>query len=102
MKILNILLTFPSHGDVGLGEAFKEGMYKLGVVAPTYNPNTWEIEAGRSSVQGQPPLHSEFKSSLGHVRPCLKNQLTKERKKEKVREKEKSHRKGTSNTSINI
>jgi hypothetical protein len=29
------------------------------MVLHTYNPSTWEAEAGRLRVQGQPGLHSE-------------------------------------------
>jgi hypothetical protein len=36
---------------------------QLGVVAHAFNPNTWEAEAGRSGVQGQPGLQSEFQDS---------------------------------------
>jgi hypothetical protein len=31
-----------------------------GVVTHTYNPHTWEAEAGGSEVQSQPGLHSEI------------------------------------------
>ena len=34
----------------------------------TFNPSTWEAEAGRSLwVQGQPGLQSEFQYSWGHT-----------------------------------
>jgi hypothetical protein len=32
---------------------------ELGKVVQAYNPSTWEAEAERSRVQGQPELHSE-------------------------------------------
>lgn len=31
------------------------------------NPSTWEVEIGRSTVQGDPPLHSESEASLGYM-----------------------------------
>lgn len=36
------------------------------------NPSTWEVKTGRWEVQGHPKLCSEFESSLGHMRHCLK------------------------------
>jgi hypothetical protein len=41
-------------------------------VGHALNPSTLEVEA-RSGVQGQTQLHSEFESSLGYRRPCLKS-----------------------------
>lgn len=82
MKTVDILLTFTPHREVGLGEAFKEETCKLGMVAPTYTPSTWESEAGGSVVQGRPLISGEFESSLGHVRPWLKNQLTRKKERE--------------------
>lgn len=35
------------------------------------DPNTQGMEAGRSGVSGHPRLHSEFKATLGSVRPRL-------------------------------
>lgn len=32
-----------------------------------------EVETGKSEVQGNPELHSEFESRLGYMKPCLKN-----------------------------
>lgn len=34
------------------------------IVAQVCNPSTWEVEAGRSGVQGYLQLHREFKASL--------------------------------------
>lgn len=42
------------------------------MVTPACYPSPWEAEAGRSAVQGQPPIHSAFKATLGYVRHCLK------------------------------
>lgn len=39
------------------------------VVTHTCNPSIWEVEAGRSGVQGQPQLHREFKTYLGYRKP---------------------------------
>lgn len=36
-----------------------------------YKPSTFEVEAGRSTVQCQPLSYSKFKASLGFMRPCL-------------------------------
>jgi hypothetical protein len=35
----------------------------------TCYPNTGEVEAERSGVQGYPLLHREFEGSLGYIRP---------------------------------
>lgn len=43
-----------------------------GMVTHTCNLRTWEVEIGRSWVQSCPQLHSEFKASLGYLKPCLK------------------------------
>lgn len=42
---------------------------KTGMVAPAYNPRTWEVHTGGSEVQGHPHLHREFEARLGCVRP---------------------------------
>jgi hypothetical protein len=47
----------------------------------TCNPSTQKAEAGGSLVWGQPGLQSELEASLGcMVRPCLKNNKTKQNK----------------------
>lgn len=38
------------------------------VLSTTCNPHIWEVEAGRSDVQGPPLLHSVYEISLGYVR----------------------------------
>jgi hypothetical protein len=44
---------------------------KLGVVKYTYNPTTWEAEAGGWRVLCYSELHTKFNVSLGNkVRPC--------------------------------
>lgn len=45
---------------------------KLGIVAHTRNPNTQEVEAGTSQVQGHPWPNSEFKANLSYMRHYLK------------------------------
>jgi hypothetical protein len=46
------------------------------VVAHTFNPSTWEAEAGK--FPGQPGLQSEFQDSQGYTeKPCLKKPKTK-------------------------
>lgn len=47
------------------------------MVVHACNPCTQEAEAGGQAVQGHNWLHSKFKTSLGYVRPCLKQQLQK-------------------------
>jgi hypothetical protein len=43
------------------------------MVICTYTPHTWEVEAGRSQVQDQPGLHSEFQANLSYIaNPVLK------------------------------
>jgi hypothetical protein len=42
-----------------MNTAFKNRKMKLGVVAHTCNLSTWEAEAGRSPVGGQPGVHSQ-------------------------------------------
>ena len=45
---------------------------KPGTVIHACNPNTAEVEAGESEVQGgYTSLHSELKASLGYMRLCL-------------------------------
>jgi hypothetical protein len=51
---------------------FIPALYKLLVVACTYNPSIPEIEAGRSEVRGCIWLHSDFDAILDYVRLCLK------------------------------
>ena len=53
---------------------------KLVVVAHTFNPSSWEAEAGGSlSVRGQSGLQSEFKDSQCYYteKPISKNQKKK-------------------------
>lgn len=50
-------------------------IFKPGVTSYTYNPSTWEMEAGRSEVQGQ--LHIESESSLSYVGPYLNDKTSK-------------------------
>jgi hypothetical protein len=34
----------------------------------TYNLRIWEIKSARSEVQGHPPPHAKYETSLGYVR----------------------------------
>jgi hypothetical protein len=53
-------------------------------VAHTFNPSTWEAEAGDFWVLGQPGLQSEFQDNQGYTeKPCL------EKKKQKIEKKKK-------------
>jgi hypothetical protein len=41
---------------------------KLGIVAHTFNPSTWKVEAGElPGVWGQPVLHNEFQNSQSYI-----------------------------------
>jgi hypothetical protein len=52
------------------------------VVAHTFNPSTWEAEAG--GFQGQPGLQSEFQDSQGYTeKPCLEKPKPQTNKKGK-------------------
>jgi hypothetical protein len=57
----------------------------LAVVVHAFNPSTWEAEAGRFLVRGQPGLYSEFQDSQSYTeQPCLeKNKQIKKKKKRK-------------------
>lgn len=44
------------------------------MVAQACNP-MWEVEAGRSGIQGHFWLHSEVEAILGYMRPCLKKNI---------------------------
>lgn len=46
----------------------KTQLISRGVVSPTCNPSSQEVEAGGFRVQGQPQLHPDFKTSLGYIR----------------------------------
>ena len=37
----------------------------------TCNPSIREVDTGGSEVQGHSQLHSEFKVSLGYMKPCI-------------------------------
>jgi hypothetical protein len=39
---------------------------------PGDNPKPWEVEIGKSAIEGQPRLHSEFKASLGYQQKKIK------------------------------
>jgi len=59
------------------------------VVAHTFNPSTWEAEAGGFLSWGQPGLQSEFQDSQGCTeKPCLEKP---KKKKKKKKGKENSH-----------
>jgi hypothetical protein len=49
----------------------EEGGKPAEVVLASFDPGTWEVDAGGARVQGHPWLQSEFKASLGYGRPCL-------------------------------
>jgi hypothetical protein len=55
-----------------------------GVVAHTCNPSTWEAEAGRLQIWGQPELHSELEAILGYIETsCVKNKQNRMKQKQK-------------------
>ena len=47
-------------------------LHKPGVMEHAWNPSTWSVEAGGSEVPVHPQLHSEFKTNLRYIEPCLK------------------------------
>jgi hypothetical protein len=48
------------------------------VVAHSFNPSSWEAEAGKFLVRDQPGLQSEFQDSQGYTeKPCLKKEKKK-------------------------
>lgn len=53
---------------------------KPGVMAHTSHPSIWEVEEGVLEVQGHHWLHNELETSLGSMRPCLKNKNKAKRK----------------------
>jgi hypothetical protein len=56
-------VTCEGHASTKKGEETLSKIREAGVVVHTYNPSTWEGEAGGSRVQGQPGQHSKFKAS---------------------------------------
>lgn len=55
-------MTWPS--DLGL---LKNCFIKVGTVAHTFDPGTWEAEEGGSWVPGQPGLYIQFKDNQGYI-----------------------------------
>lgn len=47
--------------------------HKSSTTVRACDTNRWEVEAGESAFQSHPGPYSEFKASLGYVRPNLKN-----------------------------
>lgn len=50
-----------------MNDAYIEGTknnFRLGAVTQIYNPQTWEVKAGRLGIQGQPQLPGDFEASL--------------------------------------
>ena len=69
-------------------------MEVLSVVVYTFNPSTWEAEAGRSLwAWGQPSLHSELQASQEH-RETLTKKKNKQKKKKKKKPKTKTKNRG--------
>jgi hypothetical protein len=51
-------------------------IYSWAEVSRAFNPSTWEAEAGRFLVQGQPGLQSEFQDSQSYTeKPCLEKNI---------------------------
>lgn len=48
-----------------------------GLMVQVYNSITWEVEAGRSQVKGQPWLHNEFQANLWNTRHWIEQTTTK-------------------------
>lgn len=49
-------------------------LFYLNRIAQAYNSCTWEVEEGKSKVQGHPQLHSELEAGLDCMRPHLKSE----------------------------
>lgn len=47
-----------------------------GVVEHTCKPNTWEVEAEGTEIQGCSQLSREFEANLGYVKLCLRKNYT--------------------------
>ena len=45
-----------------------------GAMEHTSDSSAWEVEAGRSGLQGQTHLCSKFKTSLGYMKTSLKTE----------------------------
>jgi hypothetical protein len=56
---------------------------KLGQVAHTCCPHSWEVEVGASRVQSQPQLHCKFEARLAIWDPASKAKKKKKKKKKK-------------------
>jgi hypothetical protein len=53
------------------------------MVVLSFNPSTWETEAGGFLSSGQPGLQSEFQDSQGYTeKPCLEKQKQKQTNKQ--------------------
>jgi hypothetical protein len=54
------------------------------VVAHTFNPSTWEAEAGGFLSSSQPGLQGEFQDSQGYTKkPCLEKTKNKNKQTKK-------------------
>lgn len=65
------------HKSLGSSPA----LHELDKTMLALSPGTWDVEAGRSGVQGRPWLHRKYKATLGYLRPLLKMREKKEGKK---------------------
>jgi hypothetical protein len=55
------------------------------VVMHAFNPSTWEAEAGRFPVRGQPGLQREYQDSQGYrEKPCLERKQNKTKQKPRI------------------
>ena len=59
------------HEALGSVPSTTHTTYNVDLIAQSCNPNTREVEAGGSEVQGQPQLHTESDASLDYTDPVL-------------------------------
>lgn len=64
-----VLCLHSMCGDLG---SIPSISYKQSILGYSYNPNTRDVEAGESEIQGHSQLYHEFKANLGYVRTFSK------------------------------
>lgn len=62
--------TGSSKTDLVIAFCLQKVRVRYGVVVHACNPGPWEDEAEGAGDQGRPPVHSDFKTNLGYIRPA--------------------------------